>query len=185
MITPPLSVASVSPVPPPIGQHTKFNSHPHTAYYTMNVRVLLFSLCFPLLSVNAQDTFVVVNIGIKLGYAVSAPSSMVGGLEVSVNYYRDRKGIGVLVSTEQWYGRSMDHYAVQAFYGLMGMSFGPSIMRTKTSRTSGYSGTLFGGAIVLPYYRFSVFHDDTNAHEVGFYAKLPLPVVHPNLDVGG
>jgi len=142
----------------------------------------LITFVILLLSVGlakAQEKFVILNIGFKFGYAVSDQSSLVGGIEVSLNYYRDGKGVGILVSTEQLSGREMDHYAVQGFLGLVGMSFGPSVMRTKDDTTSGYSCTLFGGAIALPYYRFTTLQNGVSAHEFGFFAKLPLSFIYP------
>ncbi len=148
--------------------------------------VVLALLCLPLFRVTAQDTFVIVNIGFKFGYAITNQSSFVSGLELSVNYYRDLKGIGILVSTEQWTsGRRLYHYAIQGFYGLVGASFGPTILKSQSGQTIGYSGTLFGGAILLPYYRFTNFQNDTSAHELGVYAKLPLPVVYPKGSLTG
>ena len=143
--------------------------------------VLIVLLSLPLSAAFGQDALVIVNIGFKFGYAITKESSMVGGIELSVNFYRDFKGIGFLVSTEQWSGRELDHYAIQVFYGLAGVSFGPAVMRLPTGTTSGYVGTLFGGAFVLPYYRYSFFRNDTNAHEMGLYAKLPLPVIYPKI----
>ncbi len=129
----------------------------------------------------AQDTFIIVNVGFKLGYAVSEQSSFLGGLEVSLNFYRYPAGVGFLLSTEQWNKREVEHYAVQGFYWLAGASFGPTTMKSQTDTTTGYSATISGGALVLPYYRFTTLQNGISAHEIGFYGKLPLPLVYPKI----
>jgi len=145
--------------------------------------ILVPFLFLPILITEAQEPYVVLNIGFKFGYSISDESRFVGGIEASLNYYKDFAGVGILVSTEQWSGATLDHYAVQGFWGLLGASFGPAVLRSQTATTTGYAGTLFGGAIVLPYYRYSTFQNDLTAHELGLYAKLPLPIVHPKISM--
>jgi hypothetical protein len=147
---------------------------------------VLVLLCVSVDKARAEGPYVVVNIGFKFGIVMTDQPSFLGGIELSVNYYKDLKGFGVLVSTEQWTsGRRLYHYALQGFWRIVGVSVGPSILTSKEEKTVGYAATFFGGAILLPYYRLSVFANEPNAHELGMYAKLPLPIVYPKFSLSG
>jgi hypothetical protein len=145
---------------------------------------VLVLLCVSIDKARAEGPYIVVNIGFKFGIVMTGHPDFLGGLELSVNYYKDLKGFGVLVSTEQWTsGRRLYHYGFQGFWKMVGASVGPSILTSKEGNTVGYAATFFGGAILLPYYRLSVFPNESNAHELGMYAKLPLPIVYPKFSL--
>ncbi len=152
-----------------------------TNRHSFHILILLNLACAQTPTKAQEETFVIVNIGFKFGYAMSEQSSFLGGLEVSVNFYQGHAGFGFLASTEQWTVRTLDHYAVQAFWGFAGASFGPTSMKSPNDTTSGYSTTFFGGAIVLPYYRYTTLRNGSDAHEIGIYAKLPVPLLYPKI----
>lgn len=125
-----------------------------------------------------------VGIGFKFGYAFADQSSFLGGLELSVNYYRNLTGFGILVSTEQWTsGRRLYHYGLQCFWRFTGVSFGPTILTSKEATVYGCAATVFAGAILLPYYWLSLLPNESDILEFGIYAKLPLPLVHPKFSL--
>jgi hypothetical protein len=133
---------------------------------------------------NAPGTFVSFNIGFKFGYVVANNKGVIGGIEASLNYRKNLIGVGILISYEQFSGkissqsgRVFHHYAIQGFWRSLGISFGPMKVALPINNELYYSATLFYGALIFPYYRFTFGQSVSNSHEIGMFAKLPIPIV--------
>jgi len=114
--------------------------------------------------------------GIKLGYAFGSNGGLIAGLEVSYTKFPDNRGLitGVCLSIEQLhYSTLFIHVAFEAA-SIIGASIGPTLMISKQHNAFGVAGTVFGGLVILPYYRYTYLPNDLDFGEAGSFLKFPI-----------
>ena len=130
-----------------------------------------------------------INPGFKLGYAFGPKGGFIGGFEVSITTTPPSStspfAFGAFVSIEHGNNYTITHLGGEIFYKLLfGASIGPTFYTSETSNDFGLTSTAFAGAIVLPYFRYSIYNNQPNIPEVGSFFKWPIPLRKVSLSVG-
>jgi len=149
--------------------------------FVFRVFLLLAIMIFS--KVIAQDRWFI-NPGIKLGYAFGENGGFISGLEISVTNVPDarRPILGACVSIEQTNSTTFVHCALEAS-GLVGISLGPTIVVSEGDHRLGIGGTVFGGLVVMPYYRLTYIPNWSVLNEVGSFIKIPLKLSGPDINL--
>ncbi len=119
------------------------------------------------------------NPGFKFGYSFGDKGGFTYGVEVSItSSFTDSFSPfwgGIVFNTYKRKGKKSMHFGAQAsFYGF-GMDVGPTYVNDYGTMYSGYTITTFGGLIIIPYYSYSRFDNDSlTSHEIGSFIKFPL-----------
>ena len=129
----------------------------------------------------AQDRWFI-NPGFKLGYAFGENGGFISGFEISVTNYPDarRPILGACVSLEQTNSITLVHCALEAS-GLVGISLGPTMVVSEGGHSVGIGATVFGGLVVMPYYRLTYIPNWSTLNEIGSFIKIPLKLSGPEI----
>ncbi len=132
---------------------------------------------------TAQDRWFI-NPGFKLGYAFGQNGGFISGWEVSITNLPDAKRpiLGACVSIEHIKSVTVVHCAVEAS-SIFGISLGPTIIVSDDSHAWGIGATLFGGVVVMPYYRVTYIPNWSTLNEVGSFIKIPLKFAGPDFNL--
>ena len=124
--------------------------------------------------------------GFKLGYAFGENGGVVAGAEVSITRWPEsgRLITGACVSIEEMKPYTFLHVGFEAA-SVVGASVGPTMLISKESRAWGFTGTIWGGLVVLPYFRYSSFSSRADLYEAGAFLKFPMMISGPRLSLGG
>ena len=88
---------------------------------------------------------------------------------------------GTCLSIEEDDSALFIHGAYEAA-SLIGASFGPTLRVSKEHTEFGVAGTIFGGLVVLPYYRYTYLPHNLDFGEVGSFLKFPIPLAGTNFN---
>jgi hypothetical protein len=145
--------------------------------------ITIVLLLFVYQSTQAQIQRWCLNPGVKLGYTLGSNSGFVWGVEISVTTYKETESgglpvvFGALISLESYPTFRLTHLALEFLpIPFVGISAGPSFIRSDTDVQVGVSTTIFGGAVILPYCRLTYIPNSSNINEIGTFVKLPIPL---------
>ena len=124
--------------------------------------------------------------GFKLGYAFGENGGVVVGAEVSITHWPESGRVitGACVSIEGMKPYTLLHVGFEAA-SVVGASVGPTMLISKESRSWGFTGTIWGALVVLPYFRYSSFSSTSDLYEAGTFLKFPMMLSGPRLSLGG
>jgi hypothetical protein len=129
------------------------------------------------------------NPGVKVGYAFGPNGGFIYGWEVSITSIKNdgTDGFGVFVSSESNSSIShLLHFGIEIFpRSFLGASLGPSLIKIDGKTKSGLGVTVFGGLLLLPYYRFTYIPETAGLHEAGTFFKMLIPLQKEKLSLGG
>lgn len=142
--------------------------------------IIVICICF-LLQLNkskAAEPYYFYNPGIRLGYQFGENGGFVYGLELIIlkkieAYY---PSIGGKVSIDFCKGNTKLHLGAQAAY-ILGLDFGPTIYFSENKINFGYTASIYGLVILMPYYEYTKLFDENNfsINQVGAYLVVPIP----------
>ncbi len=139
---------------------------------------LLVLIAFISVAASAQPKYTFLNPGISLGYVFGNGGGVVFGFEVSATeWLNERLFVGIALKYDMW-GESSSKFHSVAEVGMpwLAISFGPSWTSINSDKFVGYTGTVWTGGGILPYYAHTWYSGRENVSEVGAYLKIPLQV---------
>ena len=161
--------------------------HTKNTYQTLILLLAISFLCSFGCAAQTRDWYI--NPGIKLGYVFGKDGGFNFGIEISVTTTRDNNGhdtYGALISFESFHDKEVAHIGFEVFPNIWyGFSMGPSLVFSSENSDIGIATTIFGGAFILPYYRYTYLPSSPDFHEVGSYLKLLIPLQEEHFSVGG
>jgi len=156
--------------------------------YSSTSFIFILALLLPANNCSGRQRNWYFNPGVKLGYAFGKDGGFISGVELSLTTTLDnqRGAWGILFSLEKCRSYTMLHFGGEIFPNSpIGFSFGPSLIRQNDKNEFGASATLFGGALILPYYRYTYRHSLTDINELGAFLKWFVPLQKENFSLGG
>jgi hypothetical protein len=129
---------------------------------------------------NPFDGYVWINPGVKLGYTFGEGGGFTYGGELSVIIPTGTEASTVLAAgpvlnlTWTHRGTFNGRLGAQIVSWLWGIEAGPALVRDRSGRHFGFGVTPWVGAIVVPYWTYTVVAGSSNLNEWGLYGKLPL-----------
>ncbi len=133
--------------------------------------VIVTTMCCYSLELSSQ---VVLNPGIKLGHTFGENGGFTWGLEVSLTS-GDGPWFGGVVDIDFCKERTKFHIGFQGSM-IAGASLGPTFIVEKGETDVGISVVPFAGAILYPYYAFTLRPKKSVIHEAGGFLKVPIAV---------
>jgi hypothetical protein len=151
--------------------------------------ILLIALFFITPKSIAQQRKWYLNPGGKIGYAFGSNGGFTFAGEISITSIENNgtNGFGIFFSSESRHSFSdITHFGIEVFpQPFYGMSIGPSFIKTSNDTKIGIGTTIFYGALLLPYYRYTYIPGSTGLHELGTFIKMICPLQKENLSLGG
>ncbi len=148
----------------------------------LTIAIILIMMACTLQNLSASGPTIYINPGVKFGYSFGDKGGFTYGLEVSItSSFTSSFGPfwgGFVFNTYKRKGKKSMHVGAQASYYGFGMDVGPTYVNDYGKMYSGYTITTFGGLIIIPYYSYSGFDNDSlTSHEIGTFVKMPLQVM--------
>ncbi len=115
------------------------------------------------------------NTGIKLGYAFGDRGGFISGIEVSATTWPESAHIftGVCVSIEQVKSLVVAHIGFETG-SIVAVSVGPSLLVSNQGNQFALTTTVFGGLLIIPYFRYNYVPNASDIPEVGSFLKIPV-----------
>jgi hypothetical protein len=147
-----------------------------------NIQVLSVFIIILYSQVNGQDRWFL-SPGFKIGYAFGENGGFINGIEVSIAHLPESSNsiLGACLSVERLNSDIIIHFAFESA-GLIGASIGPTLVISKQERSYGFTGTLFGGILLIPYCRYTYLPARANFFEAGTFVKFPFRISGPEFD---
>ena len=147
------------------------------------ITILLSILFAQVFAAPAQVSRTFVSAGINIGYLFGQGGGGVFGFEISVTNMQGAGPIlGIATKYDMWGTSSTKiHVAAEVAQGFGGISFGPTWARRESGAAFGYTGTVWTGLGLMPYYAYSWFGGNRNLGELGCYLKYPFQVAGEKL----
>lgn len=147
-------------------------------------KFLLFILIFPIV-VICEDTKVIISPGIKVGYAFGEKGGFIFGYEISLVQYsgsgNGAQTLGAVIAYDMLKTEDRLHLGLETtFVGLdgvwkpFGIEIGPTFVFRETTIIVGLHITPYYGALLIPYYRIIILHNENIQSETGAFLKLPI-----------
>ena len=121
------------------------------------------------------------NPGVKFGYAFGNGGGFVFGLELSMVWLNEDRFHGIVIAFERCDNAKLIKYHV-AYETLplinspVGVSLGPSLTIIDDKKYPGFTSTLYGGVLIIPYLAFTFNLGTAPDFDLGSYIKLPIPM---------
>lgn len=120
----------------------------------------------------AQKTFI--NPGVKLGYQFGENGGFSLGFEISFTFLaKDGAIYGVLFDLDKYQRRWHYHFGLEFWTHFAGVEIGPTFCGGNISDW-GFGTTVYSGAVLYPYYRYTFMNRNPNLNEIGTYIKFPI-----------
>lgn len=148
----------------------------------LTIAIMLVMMACTSQNLLSSGPSIYINPGVKIGYSFGDQGGFTYGLELSItssftSSFSPFWG-GIVINTYQCKGRNSTHFGAQTSYFGFGMEVGPTYVNDNGRQYSGYTITTFGGFIIIPYYTYSGFDNDSlTTHEIGTYVKMPIKII--------
>ena len=139
-----------------------------------SAKAFVFLIILSSVAQAANDSYTFFNPGIKIGYTFGQNGGFTYGIEISVVVFSHKvlePRSGFVFDYDRVGGMNRLHFGVEYMFAVFGADFGPTVGWKDNVRMVGFSITPFAGALILPYYSFTYFNEQTLQHEVGSYFK--------------
>ena len=147
--------------------------------------ILFFVSAIQATAACAQPSRTFVSAGINIGYLFGEGGGGVFGFEISATNMREGRPVpilGVAAKYDMWGVSSTKfHVAAELASGFGGVSFGPTWAHRESEPMFGYTGTVWTGLGLMPYYAYCWFGGNRNLGELGCYLKYPFQVAGEKL----
>jgi hypothetical protein len=136
--------------------------------------------CGAIFDDNPMDGYVWVNPGAKVGYTFGEGGGLTYGGEISVNLSTGKDFQTILavgpVLNLTWTRRGTFHarLGMQLAGALWGIEAGPAIVRDRGRTHVAFGVTPWLGALVVPYFTYTLVAGGPDLSELGVYGKLPI-----------
>ena len=144
----------------------------------MNVAKKIF---FIVILIGFSNSFaqndIYINPGIKLGYMFGEKGGIVFGFELSITKLDNNRGFvwGYVFDYDMTKKIKRIHLGIEAYRMLLGLDIGPTFAWVEGERYLGFSFIPYGGAILYPYYNYTLLFPNITYQEIGSYIKFTLP----------
>ena len=133
---------------------------------------------------NAQlglndDDKVWLNPGLKLGYRFGENGGFVIGAELSIVWERNDSFTGLVLAFDYCNNTKTTRYNISAetlpiFNAPIGVAFGPTLIVHDSLVHFGFTGTMYCGILIIPYFSATMMSKNNTDFELGSYAKFPI-----------
>jgi hypothetical protein len=152
-------------------------------------KMMIFVVCLEVAAASAQEYGTFISPGINLAYIRGEHGGFVLGFEISATTWPSEGFYwGLAAKYDIWGNGHKFHLAAEArIHTVLSFSIGPAWSTIDEDRYVGYTGTLFTGLVLMPYYSYTSCSNDINLIEYGTYIKAPIQVggPHANFRLGG
>lgn len=124
-------------------------------------KIIFCILLFIAINTNLKsaDNPVYLSAGFKLSYAWGQyHNGFLWGIEVSTVTFTDYGIYGPVVNIDFYKGDPIVHLGVEASYAIIGIDLGPTFYLKKGVTNIGIGGSVYTGALVIPYYSYTYFN---------------------------
>ena len=141
----------------------------------MTKKIFLITLLIGFSTSFSQNVYV--NPGLKLGYMFGENGGFVFGFELSITRLSENGGLlyGYVFDYDMTKKIKRIHLGIEASRTLIGLDVGPTFLWAEGKGNLGFSIIPFGGAILYPYYNYTLLFPNTTYQEIGSYIKYTIP----------